>query len=100
TTQTVDIGAYELHPSIENITDKTTAEDTALPGFVFNIGDGTGVLIATVTAASSNTTVVPNLPGNINVTGAGSTRTLAITPAADRNTVADGPVVITVTVTA
>jgi CSLREA domain-containing protein len=63
--QTVDIGAYELHPTIEDITDKTTAEDTALPGFAFNIGDGTGALITSVTATSSNTTVVPNLPANI-----------------------------------
>ena len=100
TTQTVDIGAYEAHPTIEDITQKTTAEDTALPGFVFNIGDGTGALITSVTATSSNTTVVPNLPANISVTGAGATRTLNITPVANTNTVADGAVVITVTVTA
>ncbi len=95
--QTVDIGAFELHPSIEDITDKSTAEDTLL-SFSFNLGDGTGSLIATVTATSGNTTLVPN--ANINVTGSGTTRTLDITPALNANTPADGTATITVTVTA
>src|SRR5262249_55969622 len=95
-TATVDIGAFELHPSIEDITDKTTNEDTAVPGFSFNIGDGTGALISSVTAASSNTTLVPNDVGHLSVTGSGSTRTLNITPATDKN----GTATITVTVTA
>ena len=98
TTQTVDIGAFELHPSVGDITDKTTAEDTAVPQITFNLGDGTGSLIATVTATSGNTTLVPN--ANILVGGSGSTRTLDITPAANRNSAADGTATITVTVTA
>ncbi|HEX5704275.1 MAG TPA: Ig-like domain-containing protein [Pyrinomonadaceae bacterium] len=98
TTQTVDIGAFELHPSVEDITDKTTAEDTAVPQITFNLGDGTGALISTVTATSGNTTLVPN--ANILVGGSGSTRTLDITPAADANSPADGTATITVTVTA
>ena len=57
TTQTVDIGAYELHPSIEDIANQTTAEDTPKL-VVFNLGDDTGALIATVTATSSNTALV------------------------------------------
>ena len=72
TTQTVDIGAFELHPSVEDITDKTTAEDTAVPQITFNIGDGTGALITSVTATSGNTTLIPN--ANILVGGSGSTR--------------------------
>ncbi|HEX8890651.1 MAG TPA: Calx-beta domain-containing protein, partial [Pyrinomonadaceae bacterium] len=80
TTATVDIGAFEAQPSIEDITDKTTNEDTALPTFNFNVADG-GVSGFTVTATSSNTTLVPN--GNINIGGAGQTRTLSITPAAN-----------------
>src|SRR5688572_11520021 len=78
TTQTVDIGAFELHPSVEDITDKTTAEDTAVPQFSFNIGDGTGSLITSVVATSSNTTLIPN--ANLVINGTGSSRTLDITP--------------------
>jgi CSLREA domain-containing protein len=97
TTQTVDIGAFELHPTIENIPDKSTAEDTLL-SFSFNLGDGTGALISSVTATSSNTTLVPN--ANLSITGSGSTRTLDITPATNANTPSDGTATITVTVTA
>jgi hypothetical protein len=95
--QTVDIGAFELHPSVEDITNKTTAEDTLL-SFSFNLGDGTGSLIASVTATSGNTTLIPN--ANISVTGSGTTRTLDITPALNANTPSDGTATITVTVTA
>jgi len=97
-TQTVDIGAFELHPSIEDITNKSTAEDTAVPQITFNIGDGTGSLIASVTATSNNTTLIPN--ANLVVGGSGTTRTLDITPAANANTPSDGTATITVTVTA
>ena len=96
--QTVDIGAFELHPSIEDISNKTTAEDTAVPQITFNIGDGTGSLIASVTATSSNTTLVPN--ANLVINGSGATRTLDITPAPNANTPSDGTTTITVTVTA
>jgi uncharacterized repeat protein (TIGR01451 family) len=89
TAQTVDIGAYEAQVSIEDITDKTTAEDTPL-SFSFNVGDAT--LINSVTATSSNTTLVPN--SNLSITGAGSSRTLQISPAADIS----GNTTITVTV--
>jgi Calx-beta domain/Domain of unknown function DUF11/Bacterial Ig domain/Domain of unknown function (DUF4214) len=80
TTATTDIGAFEAQPSIEDITDKSTNEDTALPTFNFNVADG-GVSGFTVTATSSNTTLVPN--GNINIGGAGQTRSLSINPAAN-----------------
>jgi hypothetical protein len=96
--QTVDIGAYEAHPTVDDITDKTTAEDTAVPQITFNIGDGTGSLITSVTATSSNTTLIPN--ANLVIGGSGTTRTLDITPAADANSPADGTATITVTVTA
>ena len=96
-TATVDIGAFELQLSVEDITDKSTPEDTPF-NFDFNIGDGTGALITSVTALSSNTTLVPN--ENLSVTGSGSTRNLAITPVADANSPADGTATITVTVTA
>jgi len=93
TTQTVDIGAFELHPSIEDIADQSTDEDT-VKNVPFNIGDDTGALIATVAATSSNTTLVPN--ANLVVSGSGGSRNLQITPAANLS----GTTTITVTVTA
>lgn len=92
TTQTVDIGAFEAQASVEDISDKSTPANTPL-SFVFNVGDASA--ITNVTASSNNTTLVPNLPANLNVTGTGSTRTLDITPAANQSGVAT----ITVTVT-
>ena len=91
--QTVDIGAFELHPSIENISDQSTNENT-VKNVGFNIGDDTGSLIASVTATSSNTTLVPN--ANLAITGSGGARNLQITPAANQS----GTTTITVTVTA
>jgi hypothetical protein len=91
--QTVDIGAFELHPSIEDIANQSTSEDT-VKNVGFNIGDDTGALIATVTATSSNTTLVPN--ANLSITGSGGSRNLQITPATNEN----GTTTITVTVTA
>ncbi|MFN2577805.1 MAG: choice-of-anchor Q domain-containing protein [Pyrinomonadaceae bacterium] len=99
TTQTVDIGAYELHPTIQDIADTSTNEDT-IKNVIFNLGDDTGSLITggggSVTASSSNTTLVPNLNANLSFTGSGGSRTLQITPAANEN----GTTTITVTVTA
>ncbi|MDT5063794.1 MAG: hypothetical protein QOH63_4253, partial [Acidobacteriota bacterium] len=91
TTQTVDIGAYEAQVSVEDIADKTTNEDTPI-SFDFNVGDA--ALITSVTATSSNTTLVPNNTANLSVTGTGSTRTLRISPAANLS----GTTTITVTV--
>jgi co-chaperonin GroES (HSP10) len=91
TTQTVDIGAVEAQASVEDISNKSTAEDTPL-SFSFNIGDAAAV--TSVTASSGNPTVVPNNPANLSVTGSGSIRTLNITPAANIS----GLAVITVTV--
>jgi co-chaperonin GroES (HSP10) len=93
TTQTVDIGAFEADPSVEDITDKATTEDTALPTFTFKVGDSASSFTS-ITATSSNTTLVPN--ANIIVgSDTPSTRTLSITPAADQS----GTATITVTVT-
>ncbi|HJU92491.1 MAG TPA: Ig-like domain repeat protein [Pyrinomonadaceae bacterium] len=89
-TQTVDIGAFEGRASVENITDKSTPEDTLL-SFSFNVGDASA--ITNVSASSANTVLVPN--ANVSVFGSGSTRTLNITPAPDLS----GTSTITVTVT-
>jgi co-chaperonin GroES (HSP10) len=89
--QTVDIGAFEAQVSVEDIPNKTTAEDTPL-SFSFNLGEAGA--ITSVTATSSNTAVVANDPEGLNITGSGSTRTLNITPVANQA----GLAVITVTV--
>jgi hypothetical protein len=91
TIQTVDIGAFESDPSVEDIQDKTTPEDTPI-SFSFNIGDAT-TAFGTITASA---TTNPSLVSTITVTaGADSSkRTLNITPAADAN----GTATITVTV--
>jgi hypothetical protein len=91
TTDTVDIGAFEAQVSVEDITDKTTNEDTQLQ-FVFNLGGASSV--TSVTATSSNTALVPNNSANLAVTGSGSTRTLTINPLANQF----GTSTITVTV--
>ncbi len=88
-TATVDIGAFEAQVSIEDISNKSTAEDTPL-SFNFNISGA----VTSVTATSGNPAVVPNDPLNLSVTGSGSTRTLNITPGANQS----GLAVITVTV--
>jgi hypothetical protein len=93
TTQTVDIGAFEADPSVEDITDKSTNEDTPLV-VPFNVGDAASAFDS-ITATSSNTTLVPNLAANINITGSGSSRNLNITPAANES----GTSTITVTAT-
>jgi hypothetical protein len=93
TTQTVDVGAFEADPSIEDIADKATSEDTALPLFIFRVGDS-ATAFDSITATSSNTTLVPN--ANITVgADTASTRTLSISPAANQS----GSTTITVTVT-
>jgi hypothetical protein len=95
TIQTVDIGAFERHPSLEDIPNQTTNEDT-VKNVTFHLGDGTGSLISTVTATSSNATLVPNHVANLSFTGSGGSRTLQITPVANLS----GTTTITVTVSA
>ncbi|HYW72647.1 MAG TPA: choice-of-anchor Q domain-containing protein, partial [Pyrinomonadaceae bacterium] len=90
-TPTVDIGAFEAQVSIQDITDKTTNEDTQLQ-FTFNVGGDAN--ITSVTAQSSNVTLIPNIPANLSVSGSGLTRTLTIKPAANLF----GTATITVTV--
>ena len=91
TTATVDIGAYEAHPTIADIPDVTTNEDLAAP-VTFDVGDATAGL--TAAATSSNAALIPN--ANLVITGAGSSRTLTMTPVHD----AFGTSTITVTLSA
>jgi methionine-rich copper-binding protein CopC len=89
---TVDTGAYEAQVTVEDISNRGTAEDTTLSAFNFEVAQDVGITGFTVTATSSDTTLVPN--ANFVLGGAGNTRTLAITPAADKY----GTATITVTV--
>ena len=92
TTQTLDIGAFEAGVSIEDIPDKSTNEDVPLPAFIFNVGDA-ATPFSNIIATSSDPDLVPN--SNIVIgPDTASTRTLSITPAANRS----GFAVIVVTV--
>jgi hypothetical protein len=92
TTQTVDIGAYEAGASIEEISSKSTSEDVPVPTFTFNVGDA-ATAFTSISATSSDPALVPN--SNIVIgPDTPSTRTLSITPAANKS----GFTIIVVTV--
>jgi CSLREA domain-containing protein len=88
-TGTVDIGAFEFHPVLEDITDKSTNQNKAL-AISFSVGDPVNDI--TLTATSDNQTLLPN--ANILVSGVGTVRTLLMTPATNQV----GSTLITVTV--
>lgn len=79
TTATVDVGAYESQAVFPNLEDSATNEDTT---FILGFEVTDSASITSITATSSNTTLVPNNPSNINVTGTGSSRVLTVVPAA------------------
>ena len=66
-------------PTISDIADQATSEDVPTPAIAFTVGDAeTPAASLTVSASSSNTTLVPN--ENIVFSGSGANRTVAITP--------------------
>ena len=80
-------------PTITDLADTSTPEDTATSALAFTIGDvETAAASLTVTATSSDTTLIPN--ANLVIGGTGATRTLTATPAANQL----GTSTITVTV--
>jgi hypothetical protein len=80
-------------PTISNIADQTTDEDTATGAQSFTVGDvETSIDYLTITASSSNPTLVSS--GNLSLGGSGANRTLNITPAANQS----GTATITVSV--
>ncbi len=80
-------------PTISNISNQTTSQDTATGAIAFTVGDiETAAESLTVTGSSSNTTLVPN--ANIVFGGSGADRTVTITPTAGKT----GTATITVTV--
>nr|HPO07303.1 SUMF1/EgtB/PvdO family nonheme iron enzyme [bacterium] len=81
------------NPTISDIANQSTNEDTAKSGIAFTVGDSeTAAGSLTVTGTSSNTTLVPN--ASITFGGSGANRTVTITPAANQS----GTTTITITV--
>jgi hypothetical protein len=79
-------------PTVSNIANQSTAEDTATGAIAFTVGDGeTAAGSLTLSGSSSNTTLVPN--ANITFGGSGANRTVTLTPAANQS----GTATITVT---
>ena len=80
-------------PTISDIANQSSLEDTALLNVPFTIGDAeTPAASLTVTASSSDTTLFP--PGSISLGGTGANRTISLSPAANLS----GTATITVTV--
>ncbi|MET0646806.1 MAG: Ig-like domain-containing protein, partial [Pyrinomonadaceae bacterium] len=77
-TPTVDVGAVEFNQFMDHVSAKATNEDTPL-SFSFFTGDQT---VSSLTLTSDNQTLLPN--ANISVTTSGKTRTVTLTPVADR----------------
>jgi endo-1,4-beta-xylanase len=70
-------------PTISNITDKTTPENTPAGPFSFTIGDAqTAAAALTVSAVSLNTNLLPT--ANIVLGGSGASRNLTLTPATNQ----------------
>ena len=91
TTATVDIGAYEMQVPLANISDTSTLEDTQV---VVPFDGGDTSTITSVTATSSNPSLVPNDAAHLSAAMNGSTGILTINPATNAN----GTTNITVTV--
>ncbi|HEX3135021.1 MAG TPA: Ig-like domain-containing protein, partial [Planctomycetota bacterium] len=86
--------SVNVAPTISNVSDQNTTEDTATGAIAVTVGDAnTPAAGLTLTASSSDTTLVP--VANIVLGGSGAARTAIITPAADKN----GTSTITLTVT-
>jgi hypothetical protein len=87
------VNAVNDSPTISNIANQSTNQNTATSALAFTVGDletAAGTLV--VSGASSNTVLVPN--ANIVLGGSGAARTVTITPASNQN----GTSTITVTV--
>jgi hypothetical protein len=87
------VNAVNDPPTISNIADLSTNEDTATAALGFTVGDAeTAAGSLTVTATSSDQSVVAD--GGIVLAGAGANRTVTVSPVANQS----GSATITVTV--
>ena len=94
----VTVSPVNDKPLISDVVDQTISEDSSTGVLDFTISDIDNPFSElTVTAVSSNTTIIPN--GNISLGGSNGSRTVTVTPAANKNTYTSGPVTITLKVT-
>ena len=85
--------ASNTPPTISDILDQSTNEDTPTPAIPFTIGDAeTPAGSLTLTASSDNQTLVPD--GNVVLGGADANRTVTVTPSLNQS----GSATITLTV--
>jgi hypothetical protein len=92
-TATVTVVPVNTNPTISDITDKSTTMGVALVDIPFTVGDAeTPAGSLTLSAASTNTTLIP--VANVTFGGSGANRTVTVTPAAGQS----GSSTITVTV--
>ncbi|WP_276371977.1 tandem-95 repeat protein [Chryseolinea sp. H1M3-3] len=93
TSFTLSVNDVNDPPTISTIANQTTAENTATAAIPFTIGDAeTSASSLTVTASSSNTSLVP--AANITFGGSGANRSVSIDPGASQS----GTATITITV--
>ena len=92
-TVTITVTPIDDLPTITDITDKSTNENTATPAIAFTVGDvETAVNSLVITSSSSNTSLVPLT--HVVLGGSGANRTVTVTPAANQS----GTSTITLTV--
>ncbi len=81
----VTIEPSNTAPTISDVASSSTLEDTATGAIAITIGDGESVAsLLTLSAISSNPTLVPNLPASFTFSGTGASRTIIISPAANQ----------------
>ena len=89
----VSATAANTPPTISNIANQTTTEGTPTSAIAFTVGDAESALTdLTLSATSSNTTLVP--AANVVFGGSGASRTVTVTPVVGQS----GSATITVTV--
>ncbi len=93
-TLVAQLGSYNTAPTISTVANQSTTTGTATGAIAFTVGDAElSASILTVTATSSNTTLLPN--ANVVLGGSGASRTVTLTPAGGQN----GTSTITLSVT-
>ncbi len=95
-TETFDVTVNPVNdpPTISSVGDITISEDTSTGPLAFTLNDpDTPLNSLTLTATSSNRTLIPD--ANVVFGGSGASRTVTVTPAANAN---GGPATITLTV--
>lgn len=91
---TISTGGGGTPPTISDVTDRAIAEDGATGAIAFTVGDAeTPAADLTVSATSTNGALLP--AGSLVTGGAGASRTLTVTPAANQW----GAATVTLTVT-